>query len=207
MGERTRKARSDGRERDVTAGVSRWRWLGATALLVAVVSVGCGDDDGHAATVIAAAGGSSVPVVYRSEPNITPTTLPSLDVFIEQLDVFIEQDDGSLIAEADEETLEGPLFEYRSASLTNDAKEWLDRLLPRILAHGGNVVVHGWTDGAGPENENLALSERRAQSAADYLISRGVTGHITIVAHGEEGAENDLPDRSRRRVEIELVGS
>jgi len=44
----------------------------------------------------------------------------------------------------------------------------------------------GTCDPRGTEEYNLALGERRAQSAQQYLKSLGVTGEITVSSMGEE---------------------
>ncbi|MEZ4399333.1 MAG: OmpA family protein [Kofleriaceae bacterium] len=65
------------------------------------------------------------------------------------------------------------------------------------------VYVIGHTDEAGTEEYNIALSERRAQTVADYLARLGVDpAKLQVVPKGEtepsgEGAERD------RRVEFQ----
>jgi peptidoglycan-associated lipoprotein len=49
------------------------------------------------------------------------------------------------------------------------------------------VLIEGHADERGTNDYNLALGERRAKSAMNYLASRGVqAGRITIVSYGEE---------------------
>ena len=69
------------------------------------------------------------------------------------------------------------------------------------------MVVEGHTDSQGTESSNLDLSQRRAQSVRDYLVSRGVPGDkITAIGigQGRPVASNSSADgrAANRRVEI-----
>lgn len=79
------------------------------------------------------------------------------------------------------------LFAFDSAELTNEGMASLDNLV-REAGGGaaGQVTVTGHTDRIGPEQYNMGLSERRANSVADYMIQRGVpSGRIATIARGE----------------------
>ncbi len=57
------------------------------------------------------------------------------------------------------------------------------------LKNNGNmlVLIEGHCDERGTNEYNLALGERRAKSAMNYLVSQGVqAGRITIISYGEE---------------------
>lgn len=50
-----------------------------------------------------------------------------------------------------------------------------------------SIVVEGNTDERGSNEYNMALGERRAKAAKDYLVNLGVTvGNISTVSYGEE---------------------
>ncbi len=50
-----------------------------------------------------------------------------------------------------------------------------------------HVMVEGHADERGTTEYNLALGERRARAARDYLVSRGVeAGRITVLSYGED---------------------
>ncbi len=97
-----------------------------------------------------------------------------------------------------------------------------DRLLPgteQILADAAAtlvmnqdlvVEVAGHTDSAGSAEYNEGLSERRANTVRDYLVSRGVNpGNLTVKGHGEAEpvADNATAEgRARnRRVELRIL--
>jgi peptidoglycan-associated lipoprotein len=49
------------------------------------------------------------------------------------------------------------------------------------------VLIEGHCDERGTAEYNLALGERRAKSAASYLIGKGIdAGRITVISYGEE---------------------
>jgi outer membrane protein OmpA-like peptidoglycan-associated protein len=75
-----------------------------------------------------------------------------------------------------------------------------------------NILVEGDTDNTGSDDYNLRLSERRAQSVADYQKSLGVAGsRISTVGLGESNpvASNDTEDgrRQNRRVEVAIFAN
>jgi peptidoglycan-associated lipoprotein len=61
------------------------------------------------------------------------------------------------------------------------------------------VYVSGFTDASGTEEYNIALSERRAQSVADYLARLGVDPALMqVVPKGETGPSGSGDDKDRR---------
>ena len=72
------------------------------------------------------------------------------------------------------------------------------------------IVVAGHTDSRGSDSYNQALSERRANSVAQYLMQKGVAGaRIDAVGFGEKHpiADNGTADGRalNRRVELSLI--
>jgi len=70
-----------------------------------------------------------------------------------------------------------------------------------------NVVLEGHADERGTREYNLALGQRRAESVADYLESRGINrSRLVIKSYGEESpAVSESNERAwarNRRVEI-----
>ena len=79
-----------------------------------------------------------------------------------------------------------------SATLTNGAKQLIDaRLLP-ILRKGVSAEIASHTDSRGSKESNQGLSERRAQSVVNYLMSKGINAS-QLVANGF--GENKLTNR------------
>jgi peptidoglycan-associated lipoprotein len=69
------------------------------------------------------------------------------------------------------------------------------------------LIVEGHCDERGTNEYNLALGERRAKTARDYLVSRGIAAdRITTVSFGEErpvcSEQNEACWRQNRRAEF-----
>jgi outer membrane protein OmpA-like peptidoglycan-associated protein len=108
------------------------------------------------------------------------------------------------------------LFEFDKASLTKDAEETLQALLP-LLAKAGKhpAAVEGHTDAKGSDAYNQTLSEQRARTVKDWLVAKGALPASTpIQGWGKRRpvAPNAKPDGSddpagrqkNRRVEVVL---
>lgn len=98
-------------------------------------------------------------------------------------------------------------FNFDSAELTEAYKQELNELTPMLRDANASISVTGYTDSIGAEAYNLDLSERRAGSVHDYLVSQGVADEkITPMGKGESNpvADNSTEDgRSQnRRVEV-----
>ena len=101
-------------------------------------------------------------------------------------------------------------FGFDSAKLTPAMETALADVADRINASKGDesLDIIGHTDSTGPADYNQKLSERRAQSVADFLAARGVdSGRMNVSGMGETSpiADNSTREgRSRnRRVEIQ----
>lgn len=79
------------------------------------------------------------------------------------------------------------LFAYNKADLKAEAKAALDSIYAEIAPlKSVSVDVAGYTDYLGSGNYNLALSQRRADTVANYLASKGVVAEaITATGYGE----------------------
>jgi outer membrane protein OmpA-like peptidoglycan-associated protein len=103
------------------------------------------------------------------------------------------------------------LFNSKSVTLDAQARGSLRRLAGVFKKYDKtNLTVVGHTDNHGAADFNIRLSERRAKSVADYLISLGISPQrIRIMGLGLERplADNGtLEGRARnRRVEIHIA--
>lgn len=103
-------------------------------------------------------------------------------------------------------TLQGVNFEFDSAQLTAESRPVLDEVAADLKKYPRlKVELQGHTDSKGSDAYNLKLSDRRAQSVRDYLVTKGV-GEQQLVAKGygeaEPAAENttDAGRAQNRRV-------
>lgn len=79
-------------------------------------------------------------------------------------------------------------FDYDRYDITPEAAGVLDTKAAYLKANPGlRVLIEGHTDERGSNEYNLALGERRAQSAKKYLANAGVAGgRLDTVSYGEE---------------------
>ena len=79
-------------------------------------------------------------------------------------------------------------FDYDSYDLREDARGALDADAKTLTDHAhASVMIEGHCDERGTPEYNLALGERRANAAKDYLVAHGVDGsRIETVSYGEE---------------------
>ena len=79
-------------------------------------------------------------------------------------------------------------FAFDSAELLAESDAPLDTLVRELQGNPElRVRVSGYTDNSGPEEYNQALSERRTQSVASYLRTRGVAAsRIDERGYGEQ---------------------
>jgi peptidoglycan-associated lipoprotein len=79
-------------------------------------------------------------------------------------------------------------FDFDKSSLRQDAKDTLDKQAAWLAKYGSvNVQVAGNTDERGTEEYNLALGQRRANSAASYLKAKGVANsRISTISYGKD---------------------
>ena len=84
-------------------------------------------------------------------------------------------------------TLRGNAFEFDKSSLTAGAKDTLQTVVTTLKNFpDAKIEIQGHTDWIGTEAYNQALSERRANSVRDYLVSQGIAwSRITTIGYGE----------------------
>ncbi|HJY23373.1 MAG TPA: OmpA family protein, partial [Hanamia sp.] len=105
------------------------------------------------------------------------------------------------------------LFEFSKSDLSTAAKTNLDKLVAVLNKYPNtNIEVQGHTDSRGTDEYNMGLSQRRANTVADYLKSKGITNsRITTKGFGESapGYTNDTPEgmAQNRRVEFLITAN
>lgn len=79
-------------------------------------------------------------------------------------------------------------FDYDQYALTTEARDTLNLNAAILKANSAvQVKVEGHCDERGSNQYNIALGERRAQAALNYLVSLGVDGkRLSTVSYGEE---------------------
>ncbi|KQC29244.1 OmpA family protein [Flagellimonas eckloniae] len=106
-----------------------------------------------------------------------------------------------------------------SATLTSEAKRIIDTRLMPVLAKnpGVKLEIASHTDARGTASSNQDLSDRRAKSVAEYLISKGINSSLLVAnGYGEKRLKNRCSDgvscterehSINRRTEFRLINN
>ena len=96
-------------------------------------------------------------------------------------------------------------FGYDESTLSAEAQATLDRQAAFLKANPTiRIVIEGHCDERGTREYNLALGDRRASAARDYLVAKGVNAsRLTTISYGKErpavGGSNDTSYALNRR--------
>lgn len=100
-------------------------------------------------------------------------------------------------------------FAYDKYDLTDQARETLQQQAAWLATYSGaKIIVEGHCDERGTREYNLALGERRATAAANYLMAQGVAkDRIQIISYGKERPEDPASNerawaKNRRSVTV-----
>jgi peptidoglycan-associated lipoprotein len=79
-------------------------------------------------------------------------------------------------------------FDFDKSNLKPEAQEVLKRKAEWLRKNPGeSVIIEGHCDERGTNEYNLALGDRRAQSANNFLINLGIAkSRLTTISYGEE---------------------
>lgn len=95
-------------------------------------------------------------------------------------------------------------FDFDKANLKSEAKATLNANAELLKAEsGGKIIIEGHCDERGTNEYNLALGERRAMAAYEYLKTLGISSdRMSTISFGEErpaATGNDESAWSRNR--------
>ncbi|MBB5210240.1 OmpA family protein [Microbulbifer hydrolyticus] len=102
-------------------------------------------------------------------------------------------------------------FATNRYEIRNDFYDTLDSVVLVLNEFDKTAIrVSGHTDSTGSDVTNQNLSERRAESVANFFTTRGVAaGRVQAVGYGERypiaGNDSDAGRQANRRVELELL--
>ncbi len=150
---------------------------------------------------------------YTFQPSLDDNPLWSvyLDEAIEDLPTLTEP-----IREGVVIVLENIYYDFNKSAIQSGAARELDALAGIMRKYPSMTIeLSAHTDARGKEEYNLELSEKRAFSAKDYLVARGVDGRrIQTKAMGESQIRNhcvngvqctDEEHRYNRRSEVKVL--
>lgn len=100
-------------------------------------------------------------------------------------------------------------FDFDASSVRADQRPVLQRQAAWLAQYPQNqIMVEGHTDERGTREYNLALGQRRANSARDVLVASGVSGsRIQTISYGKDrpdalGSDETAWARNRRAVTV-----
>ncbi|HTF02956.1 MAG TPA: OmpA family protein, partial [Bacteroidia bacterium] len=103
-------------------------------------------------------------------------------------------------------------FDYNKATLKPESFLELDRVV-KLLSDNPSMRIElsGHTDNTGTEEYNQKLSEDRAKSCVDYLISKGIKAdRLEFKGYGEmkpiDTNESEQGRQNNRRTEFKIIG-
>lgn len=149
----------------------------------------------------------SEPVVkelLESEPEIALAPEPEVEAIKSPQEKVVEE----MLQTLD---LAGITFLFGSDEITERGVNILNDVVRILNEHQEfDVVVAGHTDSVGDDNINLDLSQRRAQSVMNYLISQGIQAQrMNAVGYGESEpiTSNDTQEgrAKNRRIEFAVI--
>lgn len=100
-------------------------------------------------------------------------------------------------------------FGYDAFDLNEDSKKALDNQIAWLKSDEKiKIIIEGHCDERGTREYNLALGERRANSAKKYLTDNGIASNrISLISYGKEkpaffGASEEIFAKNRRSVTV-----
>ena len=102
-------------------------------------------------------------------------------------------------------------FATNKSSLTTAARATLRKQATYLRKNKNlNVTIEGHADERGTREYNLALGERRANAAKDYLMTYGISGkRLSVISYGKEKPVNPAStplawSQNRRSVTVKV---
>jgi OOP family OmpA-OmpF porin len=113
-------------------------------------------------------------------------------------------------AQPETPAFEATFFDFDKSDIKPEEKEFLDENIDMLKKDPNlKIVIEGHTDYVGPEAYNQMLSERRARTVYDYLLTAGIASdRMKTIGYGETmPVISNLTPEGRainRRVEINV---
>jgi len=136
-------------------------------------------------------------VTTSSEPMARPAPMPAEEASVDLSSVMVQD----------------AYFDYDKYNIRTDARETLQKNYAAIGAAVSNakLLIEGHCDDRGSVEYNLALGQRRADSAMEYLVSLGMdAASVSTISYGKERpvdpGHNEAAWAKNRRAHFVLTG-
>ncbi|HEX6324129.1 MAG TPA: OmpA family protein [Vicinamibacterales bacterium] len=167
-------------------GFRQLQVLGAAALVAGIAAAGCGKKE----PVVAPA--PPPPVVQQAPPPAPPPPAPAPPAVAPEPPRVPTEDEifasKTLEALNQEQPLAHVAYAFDSYELDDAARAALDANAAWLRRWPSTrVTIEGHADSRGSNEYNLALGDRRAAAAREYLVSLGIAAdRVAAVSKGEE---------------------
>ena len=159
-----------------------------------------------------------VPSAAAEKPAVTPPAKPSVkeEAVKEQpiketpaiAEANIKEQPVTAVAATE---LEKVYFDFDSFVLTQTSRDILSQNAKWLMKNGGvKIQIEGHCDERGSDEYNLALGEKRAKSAMNYLVTLGVPAdQLSVISFGKEKpadpGHNEAAWSKNRRDEFVII--
>lgn len=158
-----------------------------------------------------------VPSAATEKPAVTPPAKPSIneEVVKEQpikeaptTEASIKEQPVTAVAATE---LEKVYFDFDSFVLSQTSRDILSKNAKWLQKNGRvKVQIEGHCDERGSDEYNLALGEKRAKSAMNYLVTLGVSAdQLSVISYGKEKpadqGHNEAAWAKNRRDEFVII--
>lgn len=137
-----------------------------------------------------------------------------MDKKADELDQELEDAEVERVGEGIKVTFDsGLLFDFDSAALRANAEQNLAEFAESVKDfEDTKILIVGHTDSKGSADYNRQLSERRAESASEYLVQQGLdSGRLLTSGKGESEPvatnETEAGRQQNRRVEVAIYAN
>jgi len=120
---------------------------------------------------------------------------------------------GPSVEEMFTKEVQDAFFDYDKANIRSDARQALSKTAEFLRSYPQvAIVIEGHADERGTTEYNVALGDRRSDSAKDFLVAQGVAGdRIQTVSYGKERpfctGENESCWQQNRRAHFRMGGA
>lgn len=158
----------------------------------------------HAKSIKSSTEADNAMKVQEGAIDSDPTIYQTLDE--QQADALDQQAEAS---SQEVEVQDRVFFGYDSSEINDEAKKILDVQVAWLKSDSAiKITIEGHCDERGTREYNIALGEKRANSAKKYLVANGINAsRIKTVSYGKErpaffGATEAIFNKNRRAVTV-----
>jgi outer membrane protein OmpA-like peptidoglycan-associated protein len=140
------------------------------------------------------------------------TVVGDLDYFVSDLDELSTKDEDKLIIASklflkplivENQIVINPIFfDFNKSNIREDAEYELEKVVTVMQQYPELVIkIESHTDSRGRNNYNRKLSDRRAKSSRDYIVSRGIAASRieSAIGYGEDRLLNACDDINAKK--------